>query len=150
MNVERAKLSAGLDWNRQVVPTVIAEVNRAFDALPNVEKDLTVRLTAVVKTPDGERTVQADAKFEGRFNQIFTPQGLENYARLATYAAFAEELSLLGLVTQGSARNVSRRSYNEGLDRDEWAQNEQGERWEKNEHTQVSITAMNVTVYQVD
>jgi hypothetical protein len=45
---------------------------------------------------------------------------------------------------------VARRSYNEGLDRDEWMQNEQGERWEKNEHTQVTISAMSVTVYQVE
>jgi len=145
-----SKVSGGLDWNRQVVPKVLRELDRAFEAREGVDKDLVVRMTAVVRTSEGERTVQAEAKFQARFNQIMTPQGLENYARLATYAAFAEELSLLGLVTQGSAKNIQRRSYNEDEDEEEWTQNEQGERWEKNEYGRVTIQAMNITVYEIE
>jgi len=145
-----SQVSGGLDWNRQIVPKVLRELDRAFAAREGVDKDLVVRMTAVVRTSEGERTVQAEAKFQARFNQIMTPQGLENYARLATYAAFAEELSLLGLVTQGSAKNIQRRSYNEDEDEEEWTQNEQGERWEKNEYGRVTIQAMNITVYEIE
>ena len=145
-----AKARGGLDWHRQVVPKVLRELDRAFQAREGVDKDFMVRMTAVVRTSEGERTVRAEAKFQARFNQLMTPQGLENYARLATYAAFAEELSMLGLVTQGSAKNIQRRSYNEGEDEESWMQNEQGERWEKNEYGRVTISAMNITVYEIE
>jgi len=102
--------------------------------------DLLVEWRAVVKEADGSaHRLTGMNSFKARFNQEFDVAGFKKFAFLTIYAKLAAQLSQKDLVTGGSAGYVQRLPANRGqADRRQWL-DARGERWEKNEFSEVRL-----------
>jgi len=148
--VQIVKNIEGGDWRKDITPAVAQELVKARAVFAKRAMDLVVTLLVVVIDESGrEKTVEVIQKFQTAFDQKLDLQAFENYVDLRLYADFAEQLKGHGLVTMGSARYIRQHFGNRNRGENEWVQNAQGERWEKNECDLVEIVSAQVIIDRV-
>jgi len=144
----RKPLPPGIDFNAQVVPKVAGALKAAADRYAS-RREFQVDCAAVVRLPSGKViAAQFNANFKQADIQTFQALGFyKPFVQQKLYAAFAEQLKGLGLVTTGSAQFISRLPVNRGQPRKRWRDSKgmawkQGKGWKLKEAQLVRFDAI--------
>lgn len=135
-------------WHETVVPLAVDAMQRLVDRATggrgagNLQTMVEIRLELTM--PDGQiRVITVQDDFGQRRDQKAGPEFYQPYFERKVYALMAEQLSMLGLVTAGSAKRIGKLPENRGLPREEWTR--RGSPWQKRNFDDVRVSAVTIT-----
>lgn len=105
------------------------------------KRDFLVTIGLTVQEGNGRiHFIQTQARMGRADSQDLTEAEAIAFFGQVIYAFLARELSMRGLVMEGSARHIGRLKQNRGLDRDEWTKD--GFLWEGHDAENVKVTSV--------
>lgn len=135
-------------WHETVVPLAVDAMQRLVAKATggrgagNLQTMVEVKLELTM--PDGQvRIITVQDDFGQRRDQKAGPDFYQPYFERKVYALMADQLSMLGLVSAGSAKRIGRLPENRGLPRRKWTR--RGAPWQKRNFDDVRVSAVTIT-----
>lgn len=135
-------------WHETVVPlatdAMVRLVEKATGGRGAGNLQTMVEVELELTLPDGRvRKLKVTDDFGQRRGQKAGPEFYVPYFERKIYAMMAEQLSMIGLVSTGSAKRIGRLPENRGLPREEWTR--RGSAWQKRNYDEVRVSAVTIT-----
>lgn len=139
-----------VSFSNDIVPKIAGDLKQMTDNIGQGYKHLVVRaaISVEVKETGEKRTIQVEEDFKQGETQLMKRTGFyAPFVEKKFYAAMANQLAAMGMVTTGSAQFVGRMRENRGKSRRQWTK--RGMKWDKWDFKEVKILGFDTGVKQI-